>query len=65
MLVLSRKEGERICIGSTIELVVVSVRGSQVRLGLSAPADVPIHRQELRQRVAERRASRSLALGCR
>jgi carbon storage regulator len=53
MLVLNRRKGERICIGSAIEIVVLSIRGSQVQLGLSAPRDVPIHRQELRRRIEE------------
>ncbi len=47
MLVLSRKPGEVVVIGDNIRLTVVSVCGQQVRLGLAAPADVPILRAEL------------------
>ena len=47
MLVLSRKPGEVVVIGDNIRLTVVSVSGQQVRLGLAAPADVPILRGEL------------------
>jgi carbon storage regulator len=51
MLVLSRKCGERIVIGSNIEIVVVCVRGDRVRLGFQAPIDVPIHRAEVHDRI--------------
>jgi carbon storage regulator len=49
MLVLSRKPGERICIGSHITIQVLDVQGSQVRIGISAPRDIPILRSELEQ----------------
>ncbi len=44
MLILSRKCGERIIIGSDIELTVVAIRGGRVQLGVYAPSDVSIHR---------------------
>ena len=47
MLVLTRKIGERIRIGDTITVRVLEVRGSQVRLGVEAPADVRIYREEI------------------
>jgi len=47
MLVLSRKRGERIVIGDSIEIVVVEIRGDKVRLGIDAPSDIPVHRQEV------------------
>jgi carbon storage regulator len=47
MLVLSRKSGEAICIGSGITISVLGVKGGRVRLGLSAPDEIPIHRAEL------------------
>ncbi|TBL72996.1 carbon storage regulator CsrA [Paenibacillus thalictri] len=47
MLVLSRKKGESIVINGNIELVVVSVEGDQVRLGIKAPKDVDIFRKEV------------------
>jgi carbon storage regulator len=48
MLVLSRKVGEQIIIGDNIRLEVVSVRGSRVQLGITAPREVPVQREELR-----------------
>jgi carbon storage regulator len=51
MLVLSRKCGESIVIGNGITVTVVDVRGDRVRLGFNAPAEVPIHRKEVQQRI--------------
>jgi carbon storage regulator len=47
MLVLSRKIGEKILVGENIEVVVVDVRGDKVRLGIQAPKDIPVHREEI------------------
>jgi carbon storage regulator len=47
MLVLSRRPGETIVIGDHIRLTVVAIRGNQVRLGITAPPDLSIQREEL------------------
>ena len=47
MLVLSRKRDERIVIGDNIVITVVDVRGDKVRIGIEAPAEIPVHRQEI------------------
>jgi len=47
MLVLSRKKNERILVDENIVITVVEVRGDKVRLGIQAPREVPIHRQEI------------------
>jgi carbon storage regulator len=47
MLVLSRKLGEKICIGSGIQVTVLGIQKGRVRLGLAAPQELPIHRQEV------------------
>jgi len=57
MLVLSRKRGEQIVIGSQIEVVVLEVRGDRVKLGFKGPADVPIHRREVHENLNDRRAA--------
>ncbi|QGQ22014.1 carbon storage regulator [Gimesia benthica] len=49
MLVLTRKRGERVVISDNIELTVVSIRGKRVKLGVTAPADVIIRRNDLSQ----------------
>jgi carbon storage regulator len=53
MLVLSRKEGERICIGENIVVTVVAIRGDRVRLGFEGPREVPIHREEIMRAIHE------------
>jgi carbon storage regulator len=47
MLVLSRKKNESIVINNDIVITVVEIRGDKVRLGILAPKDVPVHRQEV------------------
>ena len=51
MLVLSRKIGEQIVIGRGVTVVVLEVNGQRVRLGIVAPDEVPIHREEVFQRI--------------
>ena len=51
MLVLSRKQYEAVRIGQDIEIVVLEVRGDRVKLGFVAPAEVPIHRREVHDRI--------------
>ena len=49
MLVLSRKVGEEIVIGDDVHVVVVEVQGAKVRIGIRAPKDVVVDRQEIRE----------------
>jgi len=51
MLVLARKVGQSIVINDNIELLVIEVRGDQVRLGIQAPRSIPVHRKELLEQV--------------
>lgn len=51
MLVLMRKEGETIAIGNDITVTIVSIQGGQVRVGINAPRDVEVHREEVWQRI--------------
>ena len=53
MLALTRKKGESIMIGSDTEIVVLSVSGEQVRLGIRAPKSVSIHRKEIFEQIRE------------
>lgn len=53
MLVLTRKLGQSIVINDEIEIVVLEVRGEQVRLGIKAPRDVPVHRKEIFEQIHE------------
>ncbi len=47
MLVLSRHRDESIMIGDDVVVTIVDIRGDKVRLGIDAPADIPVHRQEV------------------
>jgi carbon storage regulator len=51
MLVLSRHRDESIMIGDNIVITVVDVRGDKVRLGIDAPTDIPVHRQEVYEAI--------------
>jgi carbon storage regulator len=53
LLILTRKSGEGLVIGDGIRITVVEIRGKQIRLGIEAPADVVILREEVYQRVRE------------
>jgi carbon storage regulator len=53
MLVLSRKKGESITIGDNVTLTVVEIRGDKVRLGIDAPRDVAVHRDEVARAIAD------------
>lgn len=53
MLVLGRKRGEAITIGDGITITVLSVQGDRVKIGITAPAEVPVHREELYQRIGQ------------
>ena len=47
MLVLSRQRDESIMIGDDVEIIIVDVRGDKVRLGITAPRSIPVHRREI------------------
>ena len=51
MLILTRRKGESLMIGDDISVTVLGVRGTQVRIGVNAPQDVSVHRQEIYDRI--------------
>jgi carbon storage regulator len=53
MLVLTRKVGQSIVIGDEIEVVILEVRGEQVRVGIRAPKNVSVHRKEIYEQIHE------------
>ena len=59
MLVLSRHRDESIMIGDEIVITVVDIRGDKVRLGIDAPQDVPVHRQEVYEAIQREREKSS------
>ena len=55
MLVLSRKQDEKIMIGDSITLMVVSIQGDKVRLGIECDRSIPVHREEVYQAIQRSR----------
>jgi len=51
MLLLTRRIGESLMIGDDVTVMVLGVKGNQVRIGVNAPKDVPVHREEIYQRI--------------
>lgn len=61
MLVLTRKAGESIVIGSQIRITVLEMQGRQIRLGIEAPSEIPVHRGEVYERIREENEQAALA----
>lgn len=58
MLILTRRVGETLVIGDDVTVTVLGVKGNQVRLGVNAPRDLPVHREEIYERIQqEKRAA--------
>ena len=53
MLALSRKKGEALVINNNIEVTILEIKGDQVKLGINAPKEVPIYRQEVYVQIQE------------
>lgn len=53
MLILTRKINEAVRIGDDIEVSIIGVKGNQVRLGIKAPSDVAVHREEIYERIQQ------------
>ncbi len=53
MLALTRKKGESLVINNNIEVSILEVRGDQIKIGISAPKDVPIYRKEVYKQIQE------------
>ena len=56
MLILTRRIGESVYIGDEVRLTVLGVRGTQVRLGINAPKDIPVHREEIYYKIKHEQA---------
>ena len=56
MLILTRKVGETLMIGDEVNITVLDVRGNQVRIGINAPKDVAVHREEIYDRIQDEKS---------
>jgi carbon storage regulator len=57
MLILSRRVGETIMIGDNVTVTVLGVQGNQIRIGINAPSDVSVHREEIYKRIEAEKAA--------
>jgi len=53
MLILTRRVGESLMIGDKVNVTVLGIKGNQVRIGVNAPKDVSVHREEIYQRIQQ------------
>jgi carbon storage regulator len=58
MLVLSRQKDESIVIGDDVEVTIVDIRGDKVRLGITAPKSIPVHRREVYEAIQREKAEK-------
>jgi len=63
MLVLSRQRDESIMIGDNVEITIVDVRGDKVRLGITAPKEIPVHRREIYDAIQREKAEKDSSGG--
>jgi carbon storage regulator len=57
VLILTRKVGEALMIGEAVTVTVMAVHGNQVRIGIKAPRDVEVHREEIYERIKQEKIS--------
>ncbi|BAN69307.1 carbon storage regulator CsrA [endosymbiont of unidentified scaly snail isolate Monju] len=59
MLILTRRVGETLMIGDDVSVTVLGVKGNQVRIGVNAPRDVSVHREEIYERIKNEQQAKS------
>jgi carbon storage regulator len=59
MLILTRRVGESLKIGDAVTVTVLAINGHQVRIGIDAPREVPVHREEIYERIKQEQQSKA------
>jgi carbon storage regulator len=62
MLILTRRIGEKLIVGGNVTVTVLSIRGNQIRMGIDAPPEVKVHREEIYQKIQTEQAERKTSV---
>lgn len=61
MLILTRRSGESLMVGDSVKLTVLAIKGNQVRIGIDAPKEVAVHREEIYERIQKEKVEKNNA----